>query len=218
MAKISDLIPDSKNANIGTQRGRGLLEKSLRELGAGRSILLDKNGRIIAGNKTTEIAADIGLEDVIIVETDGSKIVAVKRTDLDLDDVSGKARELAIADNRTGEIDLEWDTEALQDLFDNSDIEIAGWWRYQELKDLGLEIEFDKQEVDPMQEWAGMPEFEQDAIKPFHEIIVRFLTEEDYHSFMELIEQNLTTKTIAVWYPKQDFDQTNREFMYIADD
>jgi DNA modification methylase len=48
---------------------------------------------------------------VIVVPTDGSKIVAVQRTDLDLDDV--KARELAIADNRSSEIGLIWNPEVL---------------------------------------------------------------------------------------------------------
>jgi hypothetical protein len=51
--RISDLQPDAKNANKGTPRGNQMIEDSLREYGAGRSILLDKHGRIIAGNKTT---------------------------------------------------------------------------------------------------------------------------------------------------------------------
>lgn len=53
--RISDLIPDDRNANKGTERGNGLLERSLQQYGAGRSILIDKNNRIIAGNKTVEI-------------------------------------------------------------------------------------------------------------------------------------------------------------------
>jgi len=41
----------SGNANRGTERGTSALESSLELYGAGRSILLDKNGIIIAGNK-----------------------------------------------------------------------------------------------------------------------------------------------------------------------
>ena len=52
--KIEDLIPDDLNFNKGTQFGQSMIEKSLRTFGAGRSILLDKNNKIIAGNKTTE--------------------------------------------------------------------------------------------------------------------------------------------------------------------
>lgn len=61
-----------------------LLEKSLQEFGAGRSILIDKNNNIIAGNGIVEAAGQIGLEDVEIVETTGEKIIAVKRTDIAL--------------------------------------------------------------------------------------------------------------------------------------
>jgi hypothetical protein len=112
-AKVSDLRPDRRNANKGTQRGLGALDHSLRSLGAGRSILIDKNGNVIAGNKTLERAADIGLDDVIIVQTDGTKIVAVQRTDLDLY-ADPAARELAYADNRVGQLDLEWDLDEIK--------------------------------------------------------------------------------------------------------
>ncbi len=58
---LSDLVPDPDNANRGTERGAALLEHSLRQYGAGRSILADKNGVVIAGNKTLEQAAALGL-------------------------------------------------------------------------------------------------------------------------------------------------------------
>lgn len=106
--KVRDLIPDAENANKGSERGRQLLEESLRHFGAGRSILIDKKGRIIAGNKTHEEAGAIGLEDVLVVETDGNQLVAVKRTDLDLEQ-DEKARELAYYDNRVAQLNLAWD-------------------------------------------------------------------------------------------------------------
>lgn len=59
--KLADLTPDARNANKGTKRGADMINRSLGELGAGRSILVDKNGKIIAGNKTTEGAAAIGI-------------------------------------------------------------------------------------------------------------------------------------------------------------
>ena len=72
--KISELTPDDINANKGTQRGAGMLEKSLRDYGAGRSVLVDKSGRIIAGNKTIEAAGSIGLDEAVLVETDGTQL------------------------------------------------------------------------------------------------------------------------------------------------
>lgn len=106
---IADLTPDGDNFNKHTEFGQKLLEDSLRKFGAGRSILVDKDGNIIAGNSTTETAAAIGLEDVIVVPTDGKKLVVVQRTDLALDSPEG--RELALADNMTAlkGIDLDLD-------------------------------------------------------------------------------------------------------------
>jgi hypothetical protein len=69
--KIDEIQFDLSNANRGTERGRYALETSLRKYGAGRSVLIDKHGRLIAGGKTTETAADVGIDDVVIVQTDG---------------------------------------------------------------------------------------------------------------------------------------------------
>lgn len=124
-AKLKDLIQDDRNLNKGTERGQALIEKSLREFGAGRSLLLDKNNRIIAGNKTHKNAEALGMDDVIIVETDGTKLVAVKRTDVDLD--SKKGREMALADNATVKVDLAWDTEELESVSEDFDIDTEEW-------------------------------------------------------------------------------------------
>ena len=124
-AKISDLVFDDKNFNKHTEYGMSLIEKSIRNNGAGRSILIDKNNRIIAGNGVTEIAGQIGLDDVQIVETDGTKIIAVKRTDIDLDSKQG--REMALADNATGAADLQWDAEELQKAVEAFGFEPEKW-------------------------------------------------------------------------------------------
>ena len=111
-AKLSELLPDERNANQGTERGRYMLDHSLRQYGAGRSILVDKSGRIIAGNKTVEVAADVGLEDILVVQTDGTKMVVVQRVDLDLQE-GDAARLLAYADNRSSEVNLDWDADQI---------------------------------------------------------------------------------------------------------
>jgi len=82
--KLSDLKPDTRNANRGTKRGSEMIQASLKEYGAGRSILLDKHGNIIAGNKTAENFGALGHEDVLVVQTNGDQLVAVQRMDLDL--------------------------------------------------------------------------------------------------------------------------------------
>jgi hypothetical protein len=128
---ITQLVLDEKNGNKGTKRGRELLEQSLRSYGAGRAVLVDRNNRVIAGNKTVETARAIGLKNIAVIESDGDVLVAVQRADLDLKKDS-KAKELAIADNRLGEVDLEWNPEVLASL----DIDLEQFWNENELNAL----------------------------------------------------------------------------------
>jgi hypothetical protein len=127
---LRDLTPDIKNANKGSERGQHLIEESLRQYGAGRSILIDKNGVIMAGNKTAENFGAIGLDDVIVVQTDGTKLVAVQRTDLDMM-ADPRARELAIADNRASEVSLDWNADVLKEL--GEEIDLTKFWSADEL-------------------------------------------------------------------------------------
>ena len=122
---IESLVPDNKNFNKGTQFGDRLMDESLRRFGLGRSILIDKNNRIIAGNKTAEKAADIGFTDVVVVEVDGNQLVAVKRKDIDLD--SAKGRELALADNATGKANLCFDTDLIMQEAEKFDFDPEDW-------------------------------------------------------------------------------------------
>jgi DNA modification methylase len=128
---ITQLILDEKNANKGTKRGRELLGESLEKYGAARSIVVDRKNRVIAGNKTVEAARAAGMESISVIETDGSSLIAVQRADLDLR-TDKKARELAIADNRVSEIDLDWNPEVLATL----DADLSQFWSEGELKTL----------------------------------------------------------------------------------
>lgn len=122
---IESLVPDNKNFNKGTEYGDHLIDESLRRFGLGRSILIDKNNRIIAGNKTAEKAADIGFTDVVVVEVDGNQLVAVKRKDIDLD--SAKGREFALADNATGKANLCFDTDLIMQEAEKFDFDPEDW-------------------------------------------------------------------------------------------
>ena len=124
---------DSQNANRGTKRGRELLRRSLEEFGAGRSILVDKHGRVIAGNKTYEQAESLGLS-IRVVETNGEELVAVQRTDLDLER-DAKARQLALADNRVSELNLHWDPQAIRKVIEEG-IDLKDLWDPREIERL----------------------------------------------------------------------------------
>lgn len=125
----SHLKPDPNNANIGTERGNAMLGKSLQNYGAGRSVLTDRNGVILAGNKTFSKAIELGIP-IQVIESDGKTLYAIQRTDLDVSDAN--AKELAIADNRVSEVSLTWNPDVLQSFIDD-DIDLSQFWLEDEL-------------------------------------------------------------------------------------
>ena len=143
---LASLDRDPRNANRGTARGRQALRQSIKDYGFGRSIVLDKKGKVIAGNKALEVAIATGAREALIIRTDGKSLIAVQRTDLDLER-DPRAQELAIADNRTAELDLNWDPAALESL--SREINLGKFWTAEELEGLLARIPEGKiQELD----------------------------------------------------------------------
>lgn len=104
--KIADLKFDPQNARVRTAKGEAMIQESLRQVGAARSIVIDEDGTILAGNGTVEAAGQVGIENVVIVEASGDEIIAVKRVGL----TDEQKKKLAYYDNRTGD-EAEWDME-----------------------------------------------------------------------------------------------------------
>ena len=117
MASINDLQNDPKNARKRTNRSAKLIKQSLEQYGAARSIVIDENNRILAGNGTIAGAKAAGIKNLKIIEADGDEIIAVKRSNLTEDQKVG----LAIADNRTGDLS-EWDIDMLEQLSKEHDL------------------------------------------------------------------------------------------------
>lgn len=112
---------DPRNVRKHDRRNRDSIRQSIKELGAGRSIVVDRDGVVIAGNGVWQEARDLGLP-VREIESDGSELVVIRRTDLQPDDPRRKA--LAIADNRANDLS-EFDDAALAELLEGLDVE----WR-----------------------------------------------------------------------------------------
>ena len=100
---MAELKYDPRNYRIHTDKNKRLIKKSLEDCGAGRSILLDKNDVIIAGNGVYEQALELGLK-VRVVESDGNELIAIRRTDLSTEDEKRKL--LALADNHTSDTSM----------------------------------------------------------------------------------------------------------------
>lgn len=112
---------DKRNYRKHSEQNKKRIRKSLTECGAGRSVLVDKDGCIIAGNGVFEQAEKMGIK-TRVVETDGTELVVVKRTDIGTDDP--KRKTLALADNATSD-GVEWD---LPNIVEDFDVSVAEDW------------------------------------------------------------------------------------------
>lgn len=124
---IGNLIPDARNARKHNPRNIGMIADALQEVGPARSIVIDEDNNILAGNGTWEAAAQAGIERVQIIERDPGAITAVRVRGLSKRD----KKRLAVYDNRTAEL-AEWEPAVLAE---DKDI-LDGLFTTQELDDL----------------------------------------------------------------------------------
>ena len=129
MTSINDLKADSKNARKRTNQSATLIQESLQRYGAARSIVIDENDVVLAGNGTLEGAKSAGITKVRVIEATGDELIAVRRTDLSDAEKVG----LALADNRTAELSA-WDNEMLHRL--SMDNDISPWFEKEDLSAL----------------------------------------------------------------------------------
>ena len=113
---------DARNYRKHNDKNKDLINKSLTECGAGRSILIDNEDEIIAGNGVYEQAKALNIP-VKIIETDGNELIAVKRTDLNTQDE--KRKRLAVMDNSSSDTS-EFDLELLSADFEVPDLQEMG--------------------------------------------------------------------------------------------
>ena len=112
---------DKRNYRKHSDENKRVIKKSLEELGAGRSVLIDKNNTLIAGNGVFEQAQALGIP-VRVIETDGTELVAVKRTDIAEGDE--KRKRLALADNVASDLS-DFDDDLLHEDFSME--ELSDW-------------------------------------------------------------------------------------------
>lgn len=129
-AHLRDLVADKTNRRAHNPRNVSMIADSLHAVGAARSIVIDEDGVVLAGNATIEAAAEAGIEQVRIVEATGHELIAVRRRGL----TSAQKRTLALADNRAAEL-ATWSLDQLRaDAADGLDL--ATFFAPAELADL----------------------------------------------------------------------------------
>ena len=112
---MTKFIPQVKNVNQHTQRGLGLLEKSVQRDGWIDAQTTAADGEMISGSARLELAEDkfSGVEPIVI-ESDGTRPIIVKRMDIPNAD-DPRARRLSVAANQITSVDWSPDAELLKE-------------------------------------------------------------------------------------------------------
>jgi hypothetical protein len=131
MVSIGALQSDPANARRHNPRNVSLIEEALQEVGAARSIVIDEDGVVLAGNATIEAAGNVGIEKVRIVEASGDEIIAVRRRGL----TPRQKTRLALFDNRAAEL-ADWDAEVMAGLARAEEDLLATMWTASEIEAL----------------------------------------------------------------------------------
>lgn len=100
---VTQVTPDTNNYNDGTERGKTLIKKSINDYGFTRPLLFDMNDNIMGGNKTFAAALEMGVTEIMVIETEGDEMVIIERTDVDINTPTGRL--MTIADNQTAKVD-----------------------------------------------------------------------------------------------------------------
>lgn len=133
-SKLTDFKPQRKNSNKHTPRGLAALEQSIQADGWIGAITVAADGETFDGSARIEVGAATGFEDAVVVESDGSKPVIVKRTDIPTAD-DPRARRLGHAANRVAQLNLDFDPSViLADI--EAGVNLDALWRPDELEAL----------------------------------------------------------------------------------
>ena len=140
---LADLIPDPQNRQAHTPRNLALIVDALHQVGAARSIVIDEDDVVLAGNGVIEAAADAGITKLRVIEADGHEIIAVRRRHL----TPEQKRQLAMYDNRAAEL-ATWNIPLIQaDL--EAGLDLTPFFRDDELKALFAQADGDLKPVGP---------------------------------------------------------------------
>ena len=121
--KLSSITPDDKNNNKHTAYGMDLLEKSVNKVGIIESITVSNDDKIISGNARHEIFGKNFTKEALVIETDGTQPIIIKRTDIESD--TKQFYEASILANTTSKKNIDFDNEVIEQLAVDYDIDVV---------------------------------------------------------------------------------------------
>ena len=169
---------DPENARVHDSRNKQAIKQSLKDLGAGRSVLMDAENVLIGGNGVYEEAQALGLP-VRIIDSDGSELIAIRRKDLKTSDAKRKA--LAIADNRCSDLSF-FNEKKVADMFrELEEYAHASAFTPDEIAQIRREMDLQQEKIQKAeQDQQGEIPFGEELLEAHNYIVLYFTNEVDY--------------------------------------
>ena len=171
----------------------GQIMESMDEFGFTNPVLVDEDNSLIAGHGRLQAAERLGLTSIPTITLAGL--------------TEDQKRAYLIADNKLA-LNSGWDEGLLRSQLEDLEesgvlLDVLG---FSEAELAVLLADVEDVVEDPLDEWVGMPEFEQDN-EFYRTMRVHFRNEEDVQAFIKLLDRspeatNITPKTQFVWYPE----------------
>lgn len=178
--KLDSLQKDDKNFNKHTEQGKELLSESIDRVGVIESITISSDDKIISGNARQEVMQS-KFEDVepIIVETDGTRPVILKRTDIKSN--TKEFHEAGLLANTVAKKNINLDLELIEEVM---------------VEEYGLDIYKNDYDVDAFFE-EDNTEKTDSPVKPYS--IVLEYSEEDYKVVIDAFNRLNGSKEAIVY-------------------
>ena len=197
------LTVDENNARLHSTEQLEQIKASIVAFGPTNPILIDEDGKIIAGHGRQRAALSLGLPAFPTITLAGLSIE--------------EKRAYAIADNRLAE-NATWDFDRLAVELDairerGIDGRLLGF-SAAELNDLigtdrtGPPIFTRDGENKAAEHWQGMPEYDTTDKTAFRTLPVHFKDQAAVDAFAALVSQKLTDRTRSLWFPQIEIETT----------
>ena len=191
MVSVASLKFDDENARVHPPENRAMLRASLDKFGQRKPIVITSDNTVIAGNGTLLAASELGWDKVAVVRAPA-------------DWTDEMIRAYAIADNRSADLS-EFDPVVLQSQL--ASLEIAEFefdalgFTEAEITALATIDGTNSGKMDPLAEWTGMPEYEQEERGSAFSCTVHFPDDEAKNKFFELLGVNVKK---SFWWSESD--------------
>ncbi len=211
--EIQNLKPNPNNPRTITDEKLKLLEKSLNEFGDLSGFVFNRTtNQLVGGHQRAKIFPPDAKVIITKKNTKPSKVGTLAEGYVDFNGERFSYREVSwdklkeqaanVAANKgAGEFDPLKLTEWFSDLETfGFDLDLTMFSELERNNYLG-------KDVDPLEEWAGMPEFDHKDKTAYRSIVVHFKDEDGVKTFAKIAKANITDKTRYLWYPEIEIER-----------